>query len=47
VSGVNPTLSALVGEIKANPHAVAHLAAFLRSLDQAGVQDKLLPEKVD
>lgn len=47
VSEVNSDLAALVRQIRADPQAVAHLAAFLGGLDAAGVQDALLPEKVD
>lgn len=47
VSDASPELSSLAKQIRADPQAVAHLAAFLHTLDEAGVQDMLLPEKVD
>lgn len=47
VSDMNPCLAALVRQIRADPQAVAHLAAFLGVLDEADVQKSLLPEKVD
>jgi hypothetical protein len=47
VSDVSPDLSSLVKHIRGDLEAIAHLTAFLRRLDEAGVQDMLLPEKVD
>jgi hypothetical protein len=48
VSDMNPDLAALVRQIRADPQAVAHLAAFLNSLDEADVQKSLLfAEQVD
>jgi hypothetical protein len=47
VSEVSPDLAALVKQIRADPQAMAHLAAFLGSLDTAEVQRSLLPEKTD
>lgn len=46
VSEVNPDLAALVRQIRANPQALAHLAAFLGELDDADVQKSLLEESV-
>lgn len=46
VSDLNPSLSALVDEIRGNSSAIAHLADFLDMLDQAGVQGSLLAKKV-
>ncbi len=45
VSDVNPSLSALVNHLRADPHAIAHLAAFLGGLDEAGVQKHLMAKK--
>jgi len=47
VSEVNPNLAALVRQIRADPQAVAHLAAFLGGLDEADVQKALLAEEVE
>jgi hypothetical protein len=47
VSDMNPELAALVRQIRADPQALADLAAFLVALDEADVQKSLLPEKVD
>lgn len=46
VSEMNQDLAALVRQIRADPQAVAHLAAFLGNLDETGVQTVLLAEKV-
>jgi Histidine kinase-, DNA gyrase B-, and HSP90-like ATPase len=45
VSDLNPSLAALAKQINDNASAVAHLAAFLDGLDQAGVQKSLLAGK--
>lgn len=45
VSEINPSLSALVNQIRADPHAIAHLAAFLGGLDDADVQKHLMVKK--
>lgn len=47
VSEVNSDLAALVRQIRADPLAVVHLAAFLGRLDDGDVQTGLLAEKVD
>jgi hypothetical protein len=47
VSELNPSLSALAKQIQTNPHAVAHLAAFLGGLDNMEVQKRLLAKKGD
>jgi hypothetical protein len=46
VSEVNPSLSALVTQIRTDPHAIAHLAAFLNGLDQVDAQKQLMARKV-
>ncbi|MFA7429558.1 MAG: hypothetical protein WCZ23_05350, partial [Rhodospirillaceae bacterium] len=45
VSDMNPSLSALVNHLRTDPHAIAHLAAFLGGLDEAGVQKHLMAKK--
>jgi len=47
VSEVNSNLAALVRQIRTDPQAVAHLAAFLGGLDEADLQKALLAEKVE
>jgi hypothetical protein len=46
VSDAHPGLAALVKRIRSDQVAVAHLASFLGSLDEADVQKALLAEKV-
>lgn len=46
VSEASPNLAALVKQIRGDQVAVAHLAAFLGSLDDAEVQKALLNDKV-
>jgi hypothetical protein len=45
VSELDPSLSALVKQIGNDPHAIAHLSAFLDGLDEADVQKYLLVRK--
>ncbi|MHA6820123.1 ATP-binding protein [Ralstonia pseudosolanacearum] len=45
VSELNPSLSALVKRIRADPHALAHLAAFLGGLDEVDTQKQLITGK--
>ncbi len=45
VSELNPSLSALVKQIRADPHALAHLVAFLGGLDEVEAQKQLMVEK--
>ncbi|WP_019916264.1 ATP-binding protein [Methyloversatilis discipulorum] len=45
VSELNPGLSALVRQIRSDPHALAHLADFLCGLDEMEVQKHLMAER--
>lgn len=45
VSEISPSLSALVNQIRTDPHAIAHLAAFLGGLDDADIQKHLMAKK--
>ena len=45
VSELNPGLSALVRQIRSDPHALAHLADFLGGLDEMEVQKHLMAER--
>jgi len=45
VSDLNPHLSALVRQVSADPHAIAHLAAFLDGLDEVDAQKYLMARK--
>ncbi|KVQ84761.1 DNA mismatch repair protein [Burkholderia ubonensis] len=45
VSELSPSLSALVKQIQADPHALAHLAAFLGGLDEVEAQKQLMAGK--
>ena len=45
VSEINPGLSALVRQIRSDPHALAHLADFLGGLDEMEVQKHLMAER--
>jgi hypothetical protein len=47
VSRLSPSLSALVGLIRSDPDAIAHLAAFLKGLDEADIQKQLLARRDD
>ncbi|GAB3025328.1 ATP-binding protein [Bowmanella dokdonensis] len=47
VSDLNPGLSALVRQIRSDPHALSHLADFLGGLDEAEVQRHLMTERDD
>lgn len=47
VSELNPNLSALVKRIRSDPHAIAHLAAFLGGLDEVEAQKYLLAGRDD
>ncbi|MRV76302.1 ATP-binding protein [Duganella sp. FT92W] len=42
VSELNPDLAALIKQIQSDPHALAHLAAFLGKLDDTEAQQKLI-----
>lgn len=46
VSDANPDLAALVDRVRVDPEAVAALTAFLRTLDEAGVQPTLCDKVV-
>ncbi|MDW3681604.1 ATP-binding protein [Cupriavidus sp. CV2] len=45
VSELNPSLSALVKQIRTDPHAIAHLVAFLGGLDEVDAQKHLMARK--
>lgn len=45
VSELNPSLSALVKQIRTDPQALAHLAAFLGGLDEVEAQKQLMTGK--
>lgn len=45
VSEISPSLSALTNQIRTDPHAIAHLAAFLGGLDEVDVQKHLMAKK--
>jgi hypothetical protein len=47
VSELNPGLSALVRQIRSDPHALAHLADFLGGLDEVEVQKHLMAGRDD
>lgn len=47
VSELNPGLSALVRQIRSDPHALAHLADFLGGLDEVEVQKHLMAGRYD
>lgn len=47
VSELNPGLSALVRQIRSDPHALVHLADFLGGLDEVEVQTHLLTGRDD
>ncbi len=47
VSELNPGLSALVRQIRSDPHALAHLADFLGGLDEVEVQKHLMTGRDD
>lgn len=42
VSGLSPSLSALVKQLRSDPQALAHLAAFLSGLDEVEIQKRLM-----
>jgi hypothetical protein len=47
VSELNPSLSALVKQIRSDPHAIAHLADFLGGLDNVDAQIQLMAKRDD
>jgi len=42
VSELSPSLSALVKQLRSDPQALAHLAAFLGGLDEVEIQKQLM-----
>lgn len=47
VSELNPSLAALVKQIRSDPHAIAHLADFLGGLDRVEAQRQLMSKRED